>query len=678
MRSAKRQKRNSSPQPKALSGRNVALAVVALAALTFIIYFNAIGNGFVWDDHQQIVLNPELRPATPLSDIFTSDIRFAHQDLGVQNHTYRPLQMLTYRMVAATFGFGPAPFHLCNIAFAMACVLEAFAVFLLLTEDLFLAFAASALFAVYPLHTEAVDWIAASPDLGCTLFVLLAFALFLVGGRIQLKPGRNKTHLPTWLPPVFSIVAYAISLLWKETAVVFPVLIVAYVLIVEKPNGEKTSTDRLRAALKTSAAYWVVLVAYLLLRLRVLGGLATGQRVWDLSPVQFALTAAHLMLSYWQKLALPFQLNAYYLFSPIRSLSDPRAIATIVLVPVAIAALVYLVRRARLPAFAALWVFLTLLPAMNLYALGRNAFAERYLYLPSIGFCLLLALFAAFLIRRTPLRFRKPAAILLLVAVVSGFAVETIRRNPDWKDDRTLFAETLLHSPDAPFVNNMVAIGESDASPGSLTAERTFQRAVVLAKQQIPTDRLDLVTAYQGLASLYADRADNQRALQALTDAREIDPSNPETDAEEGLILVRTGRWSEAEPLLKKTLAAHPENENALSSLGLLTWQYHNDRNKAAELFLQALAAHPEPDQFGASLRNNLGSVYGELGDFNSAAEQFRHAIEIAPENAEYHTNLANVFGAAKRYDEARAEAEIALRIDPANPQARAVLENLK
>jgi protein O-mannosyl-transferase len=673
MPSAKRKKKDPSPKPGAPAWLHLASAACVLAALTFFIYFNAIGNGFVWDDHQQIVLNPELRAAIPLSDIFTSDIRFAHQDLGVQNHTWRPLQMLAYRTVAATFGFGPAPFHLCNIALAIACVLAAFAVFLLLTQDIFLAFAAAALFAVYPTHTEAVDWIAASPDLGCTLFVLLAVGLFLAGRRSHANPGHTQPHVQTWFLPLLSVVTYAISLLWKETAVVFPVLIVAYVLIVER-----TGTNRLRTALKTSAAYWVVLAAYLLLRLRVLGGLATGQRTWDLSLVQFALTVAHLMLSYWQKLALPFQLNAYYLFSPIRSFSDPRAIATIVLIPVAIVALVYLVRRASLSAFAALWVALSLLPAMNLYALGRNAFAERYLYLPSVGFCLLLALFAAFLIRRTPPRFRKPAAILLLVAVVSGFAVETIQRNPDWKDDRTLFAETLLRSPDAPFVNNMVAISKSDASPGSLTAETAFQRAVVLAKQQMPTDRLALVTAYQGLASLYADRNDNQRALQSLSDARAIDPSNPETDAEEGLILVRTSHWAEAEPLLRRTLAAHPENENALSSLGLLTWQYHNDPNKAAELFLRALAVHPEPDPFGASLRNNLGSVYGELGDFNSAVEQFRHAIEIAPQNPEYHTNLANVFGAANRYDEARAEAEIALRIDPANPQARAVLENLK
>jgi protein O-mannosyl-transferase len=673
MPSAKRKKKDPSPKPSAPTWLHLALAACALVALVVFAYHNSITNSFVWDDHQQIVLNPALRPTAPLSDIFSSDIRFAHQGLGTQNHTYRPLQMLTYRMVAAAFGFSPTPFHLCSIVLAIACVLVGFVVFRLLLPNTFSAFAAASLFAVYPVHTEAVDWIAASPDLGCTLFVLLAFALFLAR-RIPSNPAHTeRPRLPVWFLPLLSIAAYAISLLWKETAVVFPALIAAYVLVVEKHNA-----NRLRAAAKASAAYWTVLVVYVLVRLTVLGGLATGQSIWDLSPIQLLLTASYLMLAYWQKLVLPFQLNAYYLFSPIRSLSDPRAIATIVIVPAAIAGLVYLVRRAPLAAFAALWVSITLIPALDIYALGRNAFAERYLYLPSIGFCLLLTLLAAALINRIPAKFRKPAAISLLAILISGFSVETIQRNPDWKDDKTLFAQTLLRSPDAPFVNYMVATTQSDASPNSTTAEETYLKTITLAKRQVPADKLDLVMAYEGLASLYADRSDNQRALQALSQARQIDPSDPETDNEEGLILARSGHWSEAEPLLQKTLAIQPENENALSSLALLTWQYHGDRSKATELFLKALAAHPDADQFSASVHNNLGSVYGELGDYASSVEQFRLAIQIAPDNPEYHTNLANAFGASKRYNEARAEAEAALQIDPTNAEARAVLENLE
>jgi tetratricopeptide (TPR) repeat protein len=223
----------------------------------------------------------------------------------------------------------------------------------------------------------------------------------------------------------------------------------------------------------------------------------------------------------------------------------------------------------------------------------------------------------------------------------------------------------------------MVAVAETEDSAQSAAAEEHYRVAIALIKQQTPPDLLDLVVAYQGLASLYADRADNDHALEALAKAREIVPDDPDADSEEALILLRAGRWSEAEPLLERALTAQPENENALSSLAIVAWQYHDDRAKAVRLFLKALAAHPEPDDFSASLHNNLGSVYAELGDSSSAFDQFRQAIGISPRNPEYHTNLANAFGAAKHYDEARAEAETALQLAPGDPEAQAVLKNL-
>ena len=391
---AKRKKKGPPAKPRPSVRLHLALAACAIAALVLLVYYNSITNSFVWDDHEQIVMNPAIRPAAPLTRIFSSDVRFAHQDPAVQNQTYRPLQMLTYRIVGASFGFTPAPFHLTNLLLAIACVLAAFAVFWLLTQSTFSAFAAASLFAVYPIHTEAVDWIAASPDLGCTLFLLIALALFLAARRTE------RPHRPPWLFPLLSLAAFAISLLWKETSAVFPILLVAYVLIVERTG--------LRTALKASAAYWAILALYLIVRFSVLGRVATGARDWALDPLQLLLTTSHLMLSYWLKLTWPFQLNAYYVFSPVRSLTDPRAIAAIVFVLAAIAGLIYLVRRAPLPAFAALWVGITLLPAMDIYAVGRNVFAERYLYLPSIGFCLLLVLAATRLILSHPENFANP------------------------------------------------------------------------------------------------------------------------------------------------------------------------------------------------------------------------------------------------------------------------------
>src|SRR5215472_12209976 len=107
MASPKKRPKTSKPSSKSRSATSlpVVLAICSLIAITFIAYRNSLSNGFVWDDHEQIVLNPALKPTAPVCQVFTSDIRFAHQDPTFQNRVYRPLQMLTYRMIAANFGF---------------------------------------------------------------------------------------------------------------------------------------------------------------------------------------------------------------------------------------------------------------------------------------------------------------------------------------------------------------------------------------------------------------------------------------------------------------------------------------------------------------------------------------------------------------------------------------------
>jgi len=656
------------------AGLHCVLLVLALSGLVLISYGNSIANGFVWDDHEQIEKNPALRAETPLADLFTSDLRFANRSSSI-SHTdyYRPLQLLTYRAVMTFSGGSPAAFHISSIALFMGGTLLGFGTFWLLTREVVPAFVAAALFAVYPVHTEAVDWIAASPDLGCGLFVLLAFVLFLrFHSAIHRLGGHERSAFFRRLIPVLSLLAFAAALLWKETAAVFPLLVVAYVLIVESGDG-----NRISSALKASAPYWVVFAVYLVLRVRALGSLGTGRRNWDLTPAQLLLSAMHLMVSYWEKLALPFRLNAYYIFSPVRSAFEPRAVAAMVFAACAIAGLIYLVRRAPLCAFAVLWVFITLLPAMDLSAVGRNAFAERYLYLPSIGFCLLVGLALSRLMSWIPSDFRKAAGVSLVVIAIAGFGAETIGRNPDWKDDRTLFLKTLQVSPDAPFVRYMVASAQS-ANPSEFeSAERNYQQAIALAKQEFPPDRLDWVMASEGLAWLYADRSDYERALEAVSEAKEVARADTGLDEEEGVILARAGRWGEAEPLLEKSFASQPQDVNVLAALGLMAWQYRHDLNQAKELFSRALSVHAQEDDIGASLHSNLGAVCGERGDFSSAIEQFRLAIGISPRNPEYHANLANALGAAKRYDEARLEAEAALRIEPGYPAALEVLRNI-
>jgi hypothetical protein len=239
------------------------LCCAALVALIVAAYGNSLSNGFVWDDHQQIVLNENLRPSTPLAHLFTADTRFDSHSQSLQGVDYRPLQMLTYRLVLSAFGSQPEAFHVVSLLFTIACTLAVFFLARRLLARWQPAFAAAALFALYPIHTEATDWIAALPELGCTLFLLLAFALYL---RARNAANRRVLFL------ALSSISFFLALLWKETAIIFPLLILAAELLFPT---ERTPASRPREILTAVAPSLITLAVYFGIRFAALGGRST-------------------------------------------------------------------------------------------------------------------------------------------------------------------------------------------------------------------------------------------------------------------------------------------------------------------------------------------------------------------------------------------------------------------
>ena len=126
------------------------------------------------------------------------------------------------RAVIAVSGVSSFALHLMSVGFAVVSVLLTFALLRQLSDSTGVAFAAAALFAVHPVRTEAVDWISALPDIGCTVFVLAAFLLFLLVYRTATPSSWGKC-----LAWSLSLACFACALLWKETAGVSPLLIAA-------------------------------------------------------------------------------------------------------------------------------------------------------------------------------------------------------------------------------------------------------------------------------------------------------------------------------------------------------------------------------------------------------------------------------------------------------------------
>jgi Flp pilus assembly protein TadD len=240
-----------------------------------------------------------------------------------------------------------------------------------------------------------------------------------------------------------------------------------------------------------------------------------------------------------------------------------------------------------------------------------------------------------------------------------------------------LFTRTLESSPNAPFVQNMVAAAQPNDAIGQNSAVSQYLRAIALAETEVPPDRLEIAIAGEGLASIYAARGEFEQALRALAQVRAADPGDPQVDGEEGLILMQANRWTEAQAALRRAVAITPNDPNVLNALGLLAWQHAGHLDEAAAYFSRALEVHSEVDDFNASLHSNLGAIYGQQGRFSDAIAEFTIAVQITPNDPEYLTNLATAFAAVGRTGEARRALDAAIAAAPDYSPARVALEHI-
>jgi tetratricopeptide (TPR) repeat protein len=411
------------------------LAAGFLCAITLLAWANSFQSGFVFDNNALLLGDSRIQKAT-LGNLAL-----------IVNHTYwwpresglyRPLTTLTYLFNYAILGNGdhPAGYHWINLLLHTGNVLLVFALARRLVKDLWQSFFIAAVWAVHPVLTESVTNIVGRAD-------LLAGMATLGGLLIYLKSTEaGGWRRPAWLMGLMAVTAAGVFS--KESAVVIVGIVALYEATWWNPR-------RLRGFLLGCLAMCPAVIAMLWMRSRVLAASAPARFPFQDNPIAGAdflsgrLTAVKVMAKYLGLLVWPAHLSVDYSYAQI-PLADGRPtdwVAWFVVAAVAIG-VVFLYRRNKPAFFAAVFAFLTLLPASNLLFPMGTIMAERLLYLPAIGLsiCLTLALFWAG--RRTHLKVLAPVALCLITA---GFGARTWARNADWRDDSTLWAAAVRTSP---------------------------------------------------------------------------------------------------------------------------------------------------------------------------------------------------------------------------------------
>ncbi len=453
------------PGDRATAGRLAA----GVAALAVIVYARALANGFALDDVALVAENTIVHEPSGLWRAFA--MPYWPPTLGGY-HLYRPLAVATY-----TLDWLVAPgrawwFHAVNVGWHAGASAAVALLARRWVGDVG-GWVAGALFAVHPVHVEAVANVVGRTELVAAMFAILAVWLALERDSL-----------------VGSAVAWTLGLLAKETAAVVPGLIAAaWLLGIRRPPGRRVVTY--------VAVWGLIGAAFALVRGVVLAPyadvLGTAIVFRGQSPLAVRLTAVAALTDVARLLVFPLTLRADY--SPnertaVTGFGDLRFVAGVACLA-GWAALVWLLaRRRRVEAFGLIWIGIALTPVANLFFRAGVLVAERTLYLPSVGLSLAAGAGFGGWWTGAGTRARQLAAAGVVVAIVVGGARAALRV-PVWKSTETVYQSIVRDSPRSyagPMFGGTLAEGEGRYAD----ALAAFRRAA----QILPTDnRLTLRAA---------------------------------------------------------------------------------------------------------------------------------------------------------------------------------------
>ncbi|HOW28902.1 MAG TPA: tetratricopeptide repeat protein [Elusimicrobiota bacterium] len=701
------------------------LMVIAISMAAFGAYANTLRNGFVWDDHILIENNAFVRDWANVRKITSPSYYLRTTTERIENNS-RPVWILSTLIDVKVWGLLPYGHHLTNVVVhVFNSLLMAVLVFLLLRSlggstvtvlhSYSAAFLAGVLFAVHPIHTEAVAAIGFRADLLVTFFYLAAFIAYV---RFSSSLPAHWARRSLWV--IVSYGGFIFGLLSKEMAITLPVMIVLFDLY---QQGSLKSALRSRGFVY--AAYFVTLPVYLAFhgkrftygddlsvqyiagKLLSLFSFASPAHAFAsfsptpsisteiaLNPVTNFLTMCHIGVSYLGKLVWPRSLQLEYCITPVTSFVDPRAVSSLALLSVlaVFAVIGTTLLRKRYPlislgSFGIVCLFVLMLPVSNIYPL-YNVMAERYLYLPSFAYCLTFAVLglSVWLATRWSTRF---LLIGLVGVILTSFTSMTLRRNADWYSDETLFAKTSLQTPAAPRVwynlgylahkqgrleEAMSLYQKTLALQPRYVEARTNLAAVyealkqpqkaILEYETLLIQRPDNPAPYLNLANLYATNGNPQKAIRLYQDLFRKFPWDLFPVSEVYINMAKCyavqNKSSKSKEMFSLAWVDEDKLSQAYFDLGKVL---DNDGRyeESISWFQKALDAKPG----WAEAMTNIGVAYHHLNDLPNALTYLNRSMEADPHSPVTLYNLGVVQNDMNDLERASKSLEAALRVSP-------------
>ncbi len=464
-----------------LSGLSWTRAVVVVVVCAVAVFGNAMLCGWSgWDDPLYVLGNDRILDTSVGSLVGLWSFEHAHLGGFIE---YFPLRDTVYWMIHRLFGLNPLPYHVTNIGFHALTSALVVVLGRRLRFSSAAAMVAGIIFAVHPAHCESVVWISALKDPMFTSFLLLSIIFY--------EPSdTGRRHY------LVSFLFFMLSLLCKSIGFMLPALL----LVLEWRRGN----------VKPGAVLAIVpfgLIALLFLANFMLIGRSNDVIVehWGGGPVTIVMTSLWCFVMYVSLELLPINLYLLHIIPPIMSTTDLRGISATVICSGLLVGVLAVMVRSRTAGLLVLWYIIFLLPVLNIVPIPVLV-AERYLYLPSVAFCLGLGLGLTHLATRS-----RALAVAVTALIVVGLAARTVARNEDWRGGDVVLWQGVVTQPTAAvFDGAWVQLGEALLRENRVVeAELALLRAIEIQDQNnVQPTRRSLAHGYLGIEYLEAGRYD--------------------------------------------------------------------------------------------------------------------------------------------------------------------------
>jgi Tfp pilus assembly protein PilF len=596
-----------------------------LALLVGLAYGNSLGNGFAFDDAVMIEHNALITRAEYLPRLLTSDYWAGRRDpsehVQWRSGLYRPLVLASFALNYAVGRLDPFGYHLLNVLLHILVTWLVFSLALQAGFTVGSATVGAALFAVHPVHTEAVTGIVGRAE--------LLMAVGVLGSLWWANRGR--------IGP--SVLSFAAGLLSKEQAVVLPVLLVLNDVCTGNSIAARSSWKELVLGVGGRYGWHVLaLASYLLVRALMLGRLQPPPVLFLDNPIAHVdgytqvLSAVKVAGLYLALFVWPAVLSADYSYDAIpiaRSLGEPGVILATVAWGSLLGLACWAFKRDRRPAFCVGLLVMTFVPVSNMVIPIGTMMGERLFYLPSAGLCLLLGLVwercvlwedrdrlqRQCVARAKLIRFGAGGTLLLICL---GLLVRTALRNRDWADTESLFRSAAQAVPTS--AKAKAVLGDQALAKGEWEqALRQYQTATDL----YPAYTRSEVTINLHLGMLFMKLGRWPEATEAFERAVVLDPESSGTQYHLGIAYAAQASLAKAEAALRTALILNPEHAESLIALSavLVERGSYTEALAQAEAALRRLPGSREASYHRARALKGLGREKEADAEFRRAAE---------------------------------------------------------